>query len=126
MATEDEEPELELDDDPAHAKPVDMRRVPIIITASKVRTRLLAGANFNAPPRAPHSPARGRTHEPWPSSSCSEQPVVGKLLCPVMQCNIAVNGLKVVMYRACRLGRHMFWMQMQRRSSAWKAPYIWR
>ena len=38
MANEDEEPELELDDDPAHAKPVDMRRVPIVVTASKVRT----------------------------------------------------------------------------------------
>ena len=32
---EDEEPELELDDDPAHAKPVDTRRVPLIITASQ-------------------------------------------------------------------------------------------
>ena len=37
VTNEDEEPELELDDDPAHARPVDMRRVPIIVTASKVR-----------------------------------------------------------------------------------------
>ena len=41
VSNEDEEPELELDDDPAHAKHVDMRRVPIIVTASKVRKPML-------------------------------------------------------------------------------------
>ena len=37
VTNEDEEPELELDDDPAHARPIDTRRVPVIVTASKVR-----------------------------------------------------------------------------------------
>ncbi len=38
-ATEDpdEEPELELDDDPANAKQVDVSRVPIIVTVCQVR-----------------------------------------------------------------------------------------
>ena len=36
----DAEPELELDDDPGHAKPVDTRRVPVVVTASQVRLGL--------------------------------------------------------------------------------------
>lgn len=32
----DEEPELELDDDPAHAKQIDTRQLPVIMTVSQV------------------------------------------------------------------------------------------
>lgn len=37
-ATEDpdEEPELELDDDPAHAKQIDTSRIPVVVTVSQV------------------------------------------------------------------------------------------
>lgn len=46
----DEEPELELDDDPAHAKQIDTSQLPVIMTVSQVLYLSCNGVHLSEDP----------------------------------------------------------------------------